>query len=191
MLWGRCNADSPAKRAARSRPRPRRRTRHRERDRTRPRGGRTPCRTRRCSAAEDARRRARRHGGDLGRPGRARPLRALPRAPRFALALGGAARSAALRRTRPLGHLCGRLGLAKPEPRARRRPRRKMTEARSSRGAAQREDARVDAAEARVSRARVALSASLRDASLAGRETVERVAWAARPLLIGVGVLAG
>lgn len=66
-----------------------------------------------------------------------------------------------------------------------------MTEARSSRGAAQREDAGVDAAEVRVTRARVALSASLRDASLEGRETVERAVSAVRPLLIGVGILAG
>src|SRR4051812_30818158 len=52
-------------------------------------------------------------------------------------------------------------------------------------------DAGIGAAEARLTRAGVAFSASLRDASVAGRETVARVAWAARPLLIGVGILAG
>jgi hypothetical protein len=58
-------------------------------------------------------------------------------------------------------------------------------------GASRAAEAGIDAAEARLARAGVAFSASLRDASVAGRETVERVAWAARPLLIGVGILAG
>jgi hypothetical protein len=66
-----------------------------------------------------------------------------------------------------------------------------MTQERSARPAAPSEGAAVDAAEARLTRAGVAFSASLRDASHAGRETVERVAWAARPVLIGIGVLAG
>ncbi len=52
-------------------------------------------------------------------------------------------------------------------------------------------EAGIDAAEARLTRAGLAFSESLRDASVAGRETVERVAWAARPLLIGAGILAG
>lgn len=58
-------------------------------------------------------------------------------------------------------------------------------------GAAGASEAGIDAAEARLTRAGAAFSASLRDASVAGRETVERVAWAARPLLIGAGILAG
>ena len=60
-----------------------------------------------------------------------------------------------------------------------------------SEGATGGSEAGIDAAEARLTRAGVAFSASLRDASVAGRETVERVAWAARPLLIGAGILAG
>lgn len=60
-----------------------------------------------------------------------------------------------------------------------------------SEGATSDTDAGIDAAEARLTRAGVAFSASLRDASVAGRETVERFAWAARPLLIGAGILAG
>jgi hypothetical protein len=51
--------------------------------------------------------------------------------------------------------------------------------------------AEITAAEAGVARAGVAFSASLRDASLAGTDTARRVVSAARPLLIGVGVLAG
>ncbi len=49
----------------------------------------------------------------------------------------------------------------------------------------------VSAAEARVARAGLAFSASVRDASLAGRETAERVASTLRPLLIGAGILVG
>jgi hypothetical protein len=49
----------------------------------------------------------------------------------------------------------------------------------------------VAGAERAVARAEVAFSASLHDASQAGRETVERVVAAVRPLLIGVGLLAG
>jgi len=46
-------------------------------------------------------------------------------------------------------------------------------------------------AEARVARAGAAFSESLHEASLAGRETAERVASTLRPLLLGAGVLAG
>jgi hypothetical protein len=60
-----------------------------------------------------------------------------------------------------------------------------------SEGATGATDTGIDAAEARLTRAGVAFSASLREASVAGRETVERFAWAARPLLIGAGILAG
>lgn len=66
-----------------------------------------------------------------------------------------------------------------------------MTEEQSGRQAALSEGAALSAPEERVARARVAFSASLHEASLAGRETVERAAWVVRPLLVGAGILAG
>jgi hypothetical protein len=49
----------------------------------------------------------------------------------------------------------------------------------------------ISAAEASVARAEVEFSASVKAASLLGRETAERVVSVARPVLIGVGILAG
>ena len=51
--------------------------------------------------------------------------------------------------------------------------------------------AEIRAAEAGVARAGIAFSASLHDASLAGTDTAKRVISAARPVLLGLGVLAG
>jgi hypothetical protein len=49
----------------------------------------------------------------------------------------------------------------------------------------------IAAAEREVAAADGALSASLHDASLAGRETAERVVSAVRPVVIGIGLLVG
>jgi hypothetical protein len=51
-------------------------------------------------------------------------------------------------------------------------------------------NAEVTAAEAGVARAGRAFSASLHDASLAGADAAKRVVSVARPVLIGVGILA-
>lgn len=57
-------------------------------------------------------------------------------------------------------------------------------------GAGGQASAEVTAAEAGVARAGRAFSASLHDASLAGADAAKRVVSAARPVLIGVGILA-
>jgi len=52
-------------------------------------------------------------------------------------------------------------------------------------------DRGISAAGEGVARAGAAFSASLHDASLAGRETAERVVSLVRPVMIGIGILAG